>query len=256
MKVKHLNLFISFFVLFIFSPLSVFALQSSGKVDDIIYISSVTKALQTDGNIVSVKDMVAERTVNYITKYNVDGIEDISFKNNIGEGFDGNVFSIAVNADNKIVVGGDFDNFNGVTHKGLVMLKEDGREESDFNKNLGSGFDSYIIAVETQSNGKILVLGTFSSFNSKERKGMIRLNADGTEDITFYENLSRNLNDIDNFGHAAYTMYTQEDNKTLIGLYSKSFDGSIHSNTIRLNADGTKDISFSDTVSDIFDFNE
>lgn len=228
----------------------------SGQVDDIVYISSVTEALQTDGNIISVKEVEAEKTTNYITKYNIESAEDLSFKNNIGNGFNGNIFSIDVNSDNKIIVGGDFDDFNGVTHKGLIMLKEDGREDLDFNKNLGIGFNNYIIAVEAQSDDKILVLGTFSSFDGKERKGVVRLNADGTEDLTFYDNLSRDMNEINNFGHSVYTMYTQEDNKTLIGLYSKSFDGSIHSNTIRLNADGTKDISFSDTVSDIFDFNE
>lgn len=54
-----------------------------------------------------------------IARLNTDGTPDTAFSTNTGTGFDGAVLPVAVQADGKVLVGGDFTSVNGVTRPGL-----------------------------------------------------------------------------------------------------------------------------------------
>src|SRR6478609_399799 len=57
--------------------------------------------------------------------------------------------------------------------------------ESDFNYNIGTGFNGGVNASAIDANGKLVVGGAFTSFNGVTRNYIARLNTDGTLDGTF-----------------------------------------------------------------------
>jgi uncharacterized delta-60 repeat protein len=136
------------------------------------------------------------------------------------------------------LIGGYFTELNGNIRNRLVRLNSDGTEDSDFYNNLGTGFNNSISTITIQLDGKILISGTFKRFNRKNRKSLVRLNSDGTEDSAFYNNLGMSFNG------TAYTIAVQLDGKILIGGNFTVFNGNIRKSLVRLNLNGTEDSAF------------
>ncbi|KQM23394.1 delta-60 repeat domain-containing protein [Chryseobacterium sp. Leaf201] len=78
-------------------------------------------AIQPDGKIVAGGWLTTYKgiTCKRILRLNTDGSFDTSFS--IGAGFDGAVYNIALQADGKIVMGGDFTTFYGVPEDGIAI---------------------------------------------------------------------------------------------------------------------------------------
>ena len=76
-----------------------------------------------------------------------------------GIGFDSTVFAIAIQSDNKILVGGSFTNYNGTGANFIVRLNSDGSIDTSFI--YGTGFDNSVDSIAIQSDGKIIVGGFF-----------------------------------------------------------------------------------------------
>ncbi len=120
-----------------------------------------------------------------LIRLNPDGSVDPSFNtqnlfNALGIG--ASVWSIAVQADGKIIVGGHFFNPVGVPQPGIRRLNTDG--------SLDTGFTPFIVAsgsiiydIEIQNDGRIVAGGTFSGPGVPEN--VVRLEANGTVDPTF-----------------------------------------------------------------------
>ena len=97
------------------------------------------------------------------------------------------VFAIAVQADGKILAGGDFTTLapNGgaaVTRNRIARLETDGT--LDRTLNLGA-IGNFVLATAVQPDGKILVGGTFTTVLGVARNNIARLNSDGTLDTAF-----------------------------------------------------------------------
>ena len=90
----------------------------------------------------------------------------------------------ALQPDGKILVGGNFRFTNGSQIRGIARLNEDGTLDTNFNVG-GSGASSSVYDIVTMNDGKILICGTFTSYNGMSVNGLARLNADGTLDTTF-----------------------------------------------------------------------
>ncbi len=115
-----------------------------------------------------------------------DGILDNAFNANSGTGFDNAVRSIAVQADHKILIGGFFSSFNGVTKKLIVRLNEDGTLDEGFNvTDIFSSSTGFITSIELQQDNRILIGGSFSGTGMQGSKSLLRLNHDGSIDDTF-----------------------------------------------------------------------
>lgn len=178
-------------------------------------------------------------TQNRLVRINSNGSRDTSF--NIGTGFNNIVYINAIDSNGKILVGGDFTTYNGLTQSRLVRLNSDGSKDVSFD--VGTGFDSTVWALAVDSNGKILVGGNFTSYNGSAQNYLIRLNSDGTKDTSF---------DIGT-GFVGYTsggiglvndILIDSNGKILIGGNFLSYRGVGSSYLIRLNSDGTVDGSF------------
>ena len=171
-------------------------------------------------------------TSNYIIRLNTGGTIDNTF--NIGGGFNNSVASIILQPDNKILVGGIFTSYSGVTSNYIIRLNSNGTIDNTFN--IGTGFDSYVQSIILQPDNKILVGGNFTSYNGVARNNIIRLNSDGSIDNTF--NIGTGFN---NF---VWPMISQTDGKILVGGNFTSYNGVTRNRIVRLNSDGTIDNAF------------
>ena len=123
---------------------------------------------------------------NQIIRLNSDGSVDTSFVT--GTGFNGEIFSIAIQSDGKILLGGDVSQYNGQPCDELIRLNSDGSRDTTF-VTTGTGFNHIVRSIALQSNGKIVVGGSFTSVNGDtNKKHFTRLNADGSIDSSFQLN--------------------------------------------------------------------
>jgi uncharacterized delta-60 repeat protein len=198
----------------------------------------LTISIQSDGKILAggYFTTFTGTTQNYLIRLNSDGTKDTSF--NIGTGFGNGVISIAVQSDGKIFAGGAFTTFTGTTQNCLIRLNSDGSKDTSFN--IGTGFGpigSVVVqSIAIQSDGKVLVGGTFTTFTGSTQNRLIRLNSDGTKDTSF---------DIGaGFNSDVQSIAIQSDGKILVGGTFTTFTGTTQNRLLRLNSDGTKDTSF------------
>ena len=203
---------------------------------------------QSDGKIIvgGAFTIFNSNTRNYLIRLNEDGTEDTSFYTNLGTSSNANIQTVSIQSDGKILVGGAFTTFNSNTRNYLVRLNEDGTEDTSFYTNLGSGFNFNINSIYIQSDGKILVGGSFTTFNSNTRNYLVRLNEDGTEDTSFYTNLGSGFNS------GVSALNSQSDGKILVGGVFTTLNGNIRNRLVILNSDGIEytefNISLSSTV--------
>jgi uncharacterized delta-60 repeat protein len=179
-------------------------------------------------------------TENRLIRLNSDGSKDTSF--NIGSGFNNVVYSVAVQSDGKILVGGDFTTFTGATQNRLIRLNSDGSKDTSFN--VGSGFsgttsNTFVNSVVVQSDGKILAGGAFTTFTGQTNNKMIRLNSDGSKDTSF--NIGTGFGTGVNY---IQLITLQSDGKILPAGGYTTFSGQTQRFYVRLNSDGSKDTSF------------
>ena len=194
------------------------------------YLNAI--ALQPDGKILIAGDFssVNGQPRNAMVRLNPDGTLDPSF--NIGFGPSLPIWSITLQADGKILIGGQFGFISGTQRKLVARLNSDGTIDTSFDANasLDVGAGKKIII---QPDNKILVTGVWQNSNNQWR-GMIRLNMDGTRDNSF--NVLTNDQGPD--------MELLPDGKIFIGGFFSSVNGTARAGVARLNADGSLDNTF------------
>lgn len=172
---------------------------------------------------------------NSIICLNTDGTKDTSF--NVGYGFDNVIRTIKLQTDGKILVGGQFRNYKGVTENRITRLNSDGNKDTTFNTGTGFGFNNTVYVIEQQIDGKILVGGQFDSYNGTTENNIVRLNSDGSKDATFVTGTG--------FNAVVYSIKQLANGKILVGGNFTTYNGITENRIICLNSDGTKDVTFS-----------
>lgn len=141
-------------------------------------------AIQPDGKIVIGG---AFTTVNGAARYriarlNSDGSLDNTFQNGLA-GASSNVRCIQIQSDGKILIGGDFTTVDSTTRSYVARLTSTGVLDTGFNSTAGANGSVYTLAV--QSDGNVLIGGSFSSYASANLSRVARLYTDGTRETTF-----------------------------------------------------------------------
>ena len=190
--------------------------------------------LQPDGKVIvgGYFDTFNGVNRNHIVRLNQDGSLDASF--NLGTGFDSVVFSLAIQPDGKVIVGGKFKTFNGVGRSNIARLNSNGTLDGSFNPI--AGFNGFVYNMVLQPDGKVITGGSFTTFNGIGRKNIARLNSNGALDPSFDPGSG--------FDAVVYSLVLQRDGKLISGGNFTTFNGSGRSKLARLNADGTLDASF------------
>jgi uncharacterized delta-60 repeat protein len=194
-----------------------------------------------------------------------------------GSGASGLVYTIALQADGRILIGGDFTSYNGTPRNGIARLNDVGVLDTTFNPGTGVALSSgspHVYTLALQSGGKVLIGGQFDSFNGVARKNIARLNSDGSLDDTFNPEINGDVYKIvvqanggilvggagillrlntngtpDPFNgivnNNIYDILVQPvDGKILIGGDFTTVDGSPRAGIARLNTDGNLDTTF------------
>lgn len=191
--------------------------------------------VQSDGKILigGWFTTVGSASRSLLARLNADASLDTSFS--VGTGFSPNrVTDIALQTDGKIIVVGFFTTYNGVTCNRIVRLNSNGSRDTTFN--VGTAANSYISSVAIQSDGKIILGGTFTTFNGVTKTGLVRLNSDGSTDTTFTTGTGVNGN--------TKCITELPSGKILIAGTLSTYNGSSIGPIGRLNHDGTRDTTF------------
>jgi len=188
-------------------------------------------ALQTDGKVVAGGDFNSVNATprNFITRLNTDGTVDATF--NPGTGADASVRALAVQADGKIVLGGDFSVVAGSSRTHLARLNSNGSLDAGYSPVT----DARVLALALAPGGQALIGGDFSSVNGTNRSRVARLNTTGTLDLGFDPGLG-----LDDY---VATLAVQADGRVLAGGGFVTANGLLRNHLVRFNADGTVDSS-------------
>ncbi|WP_293311527.1 DUF5008 domain-containing protein [Pedobacter sp. UBA5917] len=124
-----------------------------------------------------------------MVRVNMDGSMDSTFHYNKSTrqsaiGANGIILDAMMQADGKLILVGTFSTFNGVQANRIVRLNLDGSVDNSFSAGTGANNDINSIRYNATTN-KIVVGGSFTSFNGKAATGVNLLNADGTNVSTF-----------------------------------------------------------------------
>lgn len=195
-------------------------------------------AVQSDGKIVigGVFTAYGATARNRIARLNADGSLDTSF--NPGTGFDGEVISLAIQSDGKIVAAGAFTTFNGTARSRVARLTTAGAYDTTFA--IGTGANGIVWDVALQSDGKPILVGGFTSYNGTARNRVVRLLTTGGVDTTFNPGSGANSDvvavAIDSAGRA------------VIGGLFGTYNGTTRACLARLTTAGALDTTFASTA--------
>ena len=153
-------------------------------------------------------------------------------------GADGTVDAMAIQPDNRILVGGSFSNIGGggsgaTSRLRLARLHADASVDASFDPQgslVGSGGDG-VRAIAVLPNGKILVGGAGGFAGGR---GIVRLNSNGSLDPTFTTATNNSV----------LAIALQPDGKILVGGSFTTLNGAPRNRIARLHADGTLDTTF------------
>lgn len=143
-----------------------------------------TVALQADGDLIVEGDYLYFNGISlpYLSRLKPDGTVDASF--NLGSGFNGKVYSTLIQPDGKIIVGGSFTSYNGIAVGRLIRLNSNGSSDTSFSTGLGVT-NNIVYATAQQSDGKTIVVGSFTKYNTTNANRVVRILPDGSLDSTF-----------------------------------------------------------------------
>lgn len=198
-------------------------------------------AVQPDGKVLvgGTFDYMNGALRKSIVRLNSDGRLDSTFdpgsgvESGVGVNWRG-VASIALLADGKMLIGGDFAAFDGKPRGRIARLHKDGRLDLAFGS--GSGADGPVTSLKVQDDGRIVIGGSFGKIDNIFRSGIARLQPDGSLDESFDPGTGVNV------GVGAVAI--QPDGRILMAGSFIAFNGVPINRIARLNPDGSLDRSF------------
>ncbi len=172
-----------------------------------------------------------------IVRLNTDGTKDATFTS--GTAANGFIYSFAEQSDNKIIIVGGFTNYNGTTRNRIARINAVGTIDATFNP--GTGVNNSVYATAVQADGKVIIGGSFTTFNGGSKVRLARLSSTGSIDASFVTGTG-----ITGTGTnvAVYSTVVQPDGKIIVGGVFTGYNGTTKNNLIRLNTDGSIDATF------------
>ena len=202
----------------------------------------LASAVQPDGKtiIAGAFTSVLGQPRNNIARLNADGTLDAVFNPNVNGPWGGEVFCVAVQADGRILLGGQFTSVGGTPCRNIARLNADGTFDAGFNLIA----DSQVRCLAVQADGRILFGGDFSFAGGGDpnnfvggiaRYGIARVDAAGALDMGFNSNLDNGQ---------VYSVAVQTDGRILLGGTFTSVNGTVRNRIARVDAAGTLDAGF------------
>ncbi|MEX2381212.1 MAG: delta-60 repeat domain-containing protein [Opitutales bacterium] len=178
-------------------------------------------------------------THNRVAMLQANGAYEPDFRETIGSGADGPVLAALEQQDGKLILTGAFDQFNGSGNKGgIVRLNPDGSVDETFDPD--GGADWVISDLAIQEDGKIVVVGGFTTYAGELRSGIARLNADGSLDTGFAPGTGAN--------QWVYAVEILDDGSILIGGDFTHFNNTIRNRLALVGPQGNLLAGFTPAV--------
>ena len=154
---------------------------STGGLNNIVFDAHV----QDDGRVVVGGTFTAYSalTTNRLTRLLSDGTLDMAYRAAFTGGCDGTVQDIAADSSGRIVAVGAFANAGGSAAGGIVRVGTTGAVDATFATGTGLNGTGYGVAI--LSNGTVIVVGGFTSYNGTAKNRIIGLRSDGAIETGF-----------------------------------------------------------------------
>ncbi|HTD65293.1 MAG TPA: immunoglobulin domain-containing protein [Candidatus Limnocylindria bacterium] len=146
-------------------------------------LSVYAVAVQADGQLIVGGSFSGAEGLprHHLARFNSSGALDTTFDADISAL--GAVWSIAIQDDGKILIGGDFTSVGGIIRNRIARLQTNGVLDTSFSS--GDGVNDSVRAMVLQPDGNILIGGAFTLAGSTVRNRIARLTSDGDVDLTF-----------------------------------------------------------------------
>lgn len=187
------------------------------------------------GSFISVNGIGRSR----VARVHADETLDPAF--GTGTGADSAVNAVLVQPDGKIICGGSFASYDGTARLRLARLNFDGSLDSSFAP--GAGPDNIVTALTPAANGGAFVGGFFTQYAGVARVGIAKINSTGGLDSSFIPSIPNGASPF-----RVLCIVTQAGGGLLIGADGVSGNTNI---CVRLNAGGSRDLSFTNRFSSI-----
>jgi len=158
--------------------------------------------------------------------------DDYDRCNSTGNNCSITVRAMCKQADGKILIASDSGQY-------LFRLNADFSMDESF-PNLD--LDSDVREIALQSDGKIIIVGAFTSVGATTCNKIARLNSDGTLDVTFASGLS-------GFDGDCQSILVNNDNSMYVGGFFSSYNGTPVQYLVKLDSYGVLDTEFTNNIS-------
>ncbi|HPI53921.1 MAG TPA: delta-60 repeat domain-containing protein, partial [Chitinophagaceae bacterium] len=204
--------------------------STTAMPNNVVYSS----ILRSDGTIILAGsfNMYGTATTNKVLRIESDGQLDTSFS--MGNGPNSHIYASCLQPDGCLLIAGQFTMIDTISASHIARLNPYGSLDTSFH--VGVGPNSNILSMAYQTDGKILIAGTFTQVNGVSRNRIARLMHDGSLDTSFHVGSGAN--------QSLWTVVLQPDGKMLIGGGLSSYNGVSRNRIARLNSDGSIDASF------------
>jgi uncharacterized delta-60 repeat protein len=210
-------------------------------------------ALQSDGKIICGGAFTNYNSTFFPQKIVILNTDGTVHLNNLTFPTPGEVYSLAIQSDGKILVGGYFSQIApkgsgiGVPAGYIYRMDINGFLDTSFNSG-GTEFNLTVRDINFQTDGKIVIAGDFDTYNGSASRGIIRLNTDGSIDGSFNVGTGFFVPG-GGVSDQEYELDIQPDGKILVGGNFEQYNGTTTARGLaRLNTDGTLDTTFNSNL--------
>ncbi len=166
-----------------------------------------------------------------IARINSNGTLDTSYAKGLGA--NNEITDMYLQHDGKLLITGFFGKYGNTFCNGFLRLTQTGEIDTTFK--FGTGPNSSPNSFAQQSNGKILLVGSFLFYDGIPRNKIVRVNLDGSLDTTFVNNSISNS--------IQKTLILKNDEIIIAGGFT-NIAGVTKTGIARLHKDGQLDTTF------------
>ena len=148
----------------------------------------------------------------------------------------GPVTSIMPVRDGKFVIAGSFTGYNGTSINRIARINADGTLDATFNTG-GTNANAAVFDLDTLSNGNLIAVGSFTTFNGATNNRIVQLNQNG-QPVPFASAIGAFNTNI------RQVKVQQPGNKILVGGGFISYASTTRNRIMRFNEDGSVDNTF------------
>lgn len=214
-----------------FSGSKIFRLHQDGSIDTSFKSNLRSNIIiaQPNGKIL----IVENKKNNQPERLLENGDKDTTFQ--VAKGVNGRIFNLLLQADDKIIVYGDFSSYDDISRNNIARVNVDGSLDTTFQPNLN--FQPKVHFAALQPNGKIIILRDAVNFLGATKNGLTRLNTDGSIDSFFNPGSSAN--------GTIERIFVLSNGKIMISGDFTAFNGHAAHGLVLLHTDGSVDEEFS-----------